>query len=110
MNSTPSRMVETARRAVGGKWSWSIALATAAVVLVVACQPGKRLSKANVDEVQDGMSRKQVESILGLPTSLDTKDYVVLKKTTYLYRQGADTVSIVFKEDKVESKNSTLKE
>ncbi|MDQ2659674.1 MAG: outer membrane protein assembly factor BamE, partial [Verrucomicrobiota bacterium] len=97
MSSAPSRMVETARRAVGGKWSWGVALTTVAVILVVACQPGKRLSKANVDEVQDGMSRKQVESILGLPSSVDTKDYVVLKKTTYVYRQGADTITIVFK-------------
>lgn len=103
-------MVETARRAVSGKWSWGVALATVALILVVACQPGKRLSKANIDEVQDGMSRKQVESILGLPSSVDTKDYVVLKKTTYLYRQGTDTITIVFKEDKVETKASTLKE
>ena len=56
------------------------------------------------------MAKKQVESILGLPTSVDTKDFVVMKKTTYVYRQGDDTVTIVFKEDKVESKESTLTE
>lgn len=77
---------------------------------LAACQPSKRLTKANVDEVQDGMAKKQVESILGMPTTVDTKDFVVMKKTTYVYKQGDDTVTIVFKEDKVQSKDSTLKE
>jgi hypothetical protein len=69
---------------------------------------GKRLSKANVDEVTEGMSKKQVESILGPPTNIDNKDFIVLKKTTYVYRQGKDTVTIVFKDDKVTDKQSTL--
>ncbi len=72
------------------------------------CHAGKRITKANVDEVSEGMSKKQVESILGPPTSIDSKDFVVMKKTTYVYRQGKDTVTIVFKDDKVQSKDSTL--
>jgi len=54
------------------------------------------------------MSKKQVESILGPPTSLANEDLVIMKKTTYVYRQGKDMVTIVFKDDKVQSKNSTL--
>ena len=69
---------------------------------------GRRLTKANVDEVAEGMSKKQVESILGPPTELDNKDFVILKKTTYVYRQDKDTVTIVFKDDKVVEKQSTL--
>src|SRR5262249_24634373 len=69
---------------------------------------GKRITKANVDQVTEGMSKKQVESILGPPTSLNTEDLVIMKKTTYVYRQGKDTVTIVFKDDKVQSKDSTL--
>jgi outer membrane protein assembly factor BamE (lipoprotein component of BamABCDE complex) len=72
------------------------------------CSGGKRLKKANVDEVTEGMSKKQVESILGPPTSIDSKDFVVMKKTTYVYQQGKDTVTIVFKDDKVQTKDSTL--
>ena len=72
------------------------------------CNAGKRITKANVDEVSEGMSKKQVESILGPPTSIDSKDFVVMKKTTYVYRQGKDTVTIVFKDDKLQSKDSTL--
>jgi len=77
------------------------------VFLFGACS-GKRLTKANVDQVNQGMTKKQVESVLGPPTSIDSKDYVLFKKTTYRYQQGNDSVTIVFKEDKVESKESTL--
>jgi hypothetical protein len=69
---------------------------------------GRRVTKANVDEITEGMSKKQVESILGPPTELDTKDFLILKKATYTYRQGKDTVTIVFKDDKVVEKQSTL--
>src|SRR5205814_10243357 len=70
----------------------------------------KRITKANVDEVTEGMSKKQVESILGPPTSIDNKDFIVTKKTTYVYRQGKDTVTVVFQDDKLRSKDSTLSE
>ena len=78
------------------------------LVLVLDSCIGKRITKANVDQVAEGMSKKQVESILGPPTSLNTEDLVIMKKTTYVYRQGKDTVTIVFKDDKVQSKDSTL--
>jgi outer membrane protein assembly factor BamE (lipoprotein component of BamABCDE complex) len=77
------------------------------LALVLGCS-GKRITKANVDQVTEGMSKKQVESILGPPTSLNTEDFVIMKKTSYVYRQGKDTVTIVFKDDKVQSKDSTL--
>jgi outer membrane protein assembly factor BamE (lipoprotein component of BamABCDE complex) len=78
------------------------------LALAVSCTPGKRITKANVDQVTEGMSKKQVESILGPPTSINNEDFVIMKKTTYVYRQGKDTVTIVFKDDKVQAKDSTL--
>ena len=78
------------------------------LALAVSCTPGKRITKANVDEVTEGMSKKQVESILGPPTSINNEDFVIMKKTTYVYRQGKDTVTIIFKDDKVQAKDSTL--
>lgn len=84
------------------------ACALLAAFTLSACNASSRIKKANVDEVTEGMSKKQVESILGLPTSIDTKDFVVLKKTIYTYRQGKDTVTIVFKDEKVQTKDSTL--
>ena len=56
------------------------------------------------------MAKKQVESILGQPTSTDTKDLLTAKTTTYVYRQGKESVTIVFKDDKVQAKQSTLSE
>jgi len=76
----------------------------------VACQPGNRLKKDNVAQVAEGMSKKQVESILGPPDSIDNKDFILMKKTTYIYRQGKDSVTIVFKDDRLQSKESTLTE
>jgi outer membrane protein assembly factor BamE (lipoprotein component of BamABCDE complex) len=77
------------------------------VVLGVSCS-AQRITKANVDQVTENMSKKQVESILGPPTEIDNKDFIVMKKTTYVYRQGKDVVTIVFKDDKVQEKQSTL--
>ena len=77
---------------------------------LTSCNPSKRLTKANVDEVTEGMSKKQVESILGPPTTVDTKDFVLLKKTVYVYAQGKESVTVIFKDDKVQSKASTLSE
>jgi outer membrane protein assembly factor BamE (lipoprotein component of BamABCDE complex) len=77
------------------------------IVVFLSCS-NKRLTKANVDEVAEGMSKKQVESILGPPTEIDNKDFLILKSTTYVYRQGKDMVTIVFKDDKVTEKQSTL--
>ena len=78
------------------------------LALAVSCTPGKRITKENVDQVTEGMSKKQVESILGPPTSINNEDFVIMKKTTYVYRQGKDTVTVVFKDDKAQVKDSTL--
>ena len=77
------------------------------VVMLDSCI-SKRITKANVDQVTEGMSKKQVESILGQPSSSKTEDPAIIKQTTYVYRQGKDTVTIVFKDDKVQSKDTTL--
>ncbi len=83
-------------------------IAITAALMLGGCHIGPRLTKANVDQVTEGMAKKQVESILGPPTAIDTTDLILLKKTTYTYRQGSDTVTVVFKDDKVQSKESTL--
>jgi len=75
--------------------------------LFLSCT-GQRLTPANVDQVTEGMSKKQVESILGPPTSVETKEFMLLKRTTYVYRQSNGTVTVLFKDDKVAAKSSTL--
>ncbi|MEP7015677.1 MAG: outer membrane protein assembly factor BamE [Verrucomicrobiota bacterium] len=79
------------------------------VVIGTSCS-NRRIVKANVDEVEKGMTKKQVESILGPPTSVDSADFVIMKTMTYVYRQDNGTVTIVFKDDKVAEKQSTLSE
>lgn len=69
---------------------------------------GPRLTQANVDQISEGMSKKQVESILGPPTTVETKDFMLLKRTTYMYQQSNGAVTILFKDDKVVAKSSTL--
>ena len=86
----------------------TVIAATLAALLAVSGCSEKRIRKANVDEVADGMAKKQVESILGQPTA-ETHD-TVSKTSAYVYRQGKDIVTIVFKDDKVQSKQSTLSE
>jgi outer membrane protein assembly factor BamE (lipoprotein component of BamABCDE complex) len=91
-----------------GRFFCLICLVTLMAVGLSACNSSKTLTKANVNEITDGMSRKQVESILGLPTttSIETNE----KKTTYVYAQGKESVTVIFKDDKVQSKASTLSE
>jgi hypothetical protein len=85
-----------------------LVLISATALALSGCHGAGRLTKANVDEVVEGMSKKQVESILGPQTAIDTTDLILLKKTTYTYKQSNDTVTVVFKDDKVQSKESTL--
>jgi len=78
------------------------------LVLMLDSCIGKRITKANVDQVTEGMSKKQVESILGQPTSSKTEGPTIIRQTTYVYRQGKDSVTIIFRDDKVQSKDSTI--
>ena len=98
----PMRPVTTLFRTVS-----RLMLVLGVVLLFHGCI-GKRITKANVDQVTEGMSKKQVESILGQPTSAKMEDPTIMKQTTYVYRQGKDSVTIVFKDDKVQSKDSTI--
>jgi outer membrane protein assembly factor BamE (lipoprotein component of BamABCDE complex) len=87
-----------------------VAIALALLLVIETSCSNRRLTKANVDEVVEGMSKKQVESILGPPTSVDNADFVVMKKITYLYRQENGNVTVIFKDDKVTEKQTTLSE
>ena len=112
---TPRRQLKRSRRLrlFGLRHSFVIRHSSFVICLLAFALSGcnsKTITKANVDEVVDGMSKKQVESILGPPSTVDTKDFVLLKKTTYVYVQGKESVTIVFKDDKVQSKASTLSE
>jgi hypothetical protein len=69
---------------------------------------GSKLTGANYDQVTLGMSKAQVETILGPPTTAETKDMVIFKKTTYRYEDGKKFAMITFKNDEVDSKDTNL--
>src|ERR1700712_191796 len=67
-----------------------------------------KLTPANYDQISMGMSKTQVETILGKPTTAETKDMLIFKKTTYRYEDGAKFALITFKNDEVDSKDGNL--
>jgi outer membrane protein assembly factor BamE (lipoprotein component of BamABCDE complex) len=69
---------------------------------------GSKLTLDNYNQITTGMSKAQVERILGPPTSMETKDMVIFKKTTYRYEDGSKFAIITFKNDEVDSKDTNL--
>ena len=69
---------------------------------------GSKVTAANYDQITMGMSKTQVENILGKPTTAETKDMLVFKKTTYRYEDGSKFAMITFKNDEVDSKDGNL--
>ena len=69
---------------------------------------GSKLTSANYDQITLGMSKVQVENILGPPTTAETKDMVIFKKTTYRYEDGEKFAIITFKNDELDSKDTNL--
>ena len=69
---------------------------------------GSKLTQANYDQIKEGMSKTQVETILGAPTTVDTKDMLIFKKTTYRYEEGSKFAMISFKNDEVDGKDTNL--
>ncbi len=69
---------------------------------------GSKLTQANYDQVKEGMSKTQVETILGQPTTVDTKDMLIFKKTTYRYENGEKFAMVTFKNDEVDGKDTNL--
>jgi hypothetical protein len=70
--------------------------------------PLSKISAANYDQIRLGMSKAQVETILGPPTTMDTTDMVIFKKTTYRYEEGAKFILLTFKNDELDSKDGNL--
>src|SRR3954447_15322029 len=69
---------------------------------------GSKLTTANYDQISMGMSKAQVETILGHPTTAETKDMILFHKTTYRYEEGKKFALITFKNDQVDSKDTNM--
>ena len=88
------------------------ALALLLVLALAGCNrsvlSGSRLTPENYDQVTLGMGKVQVEKILGPPTTVESKDMIIFKKTTYKYEDGKKFAKITFKNDEVDGKDSNL--
>lgn len=67
-----------------------------------------QLTTANYDQVSNGMSKSQVETILGKPTTVETKEMNNFRKTTYRYEDGKSFAIVTFKNDEVDGKDTNL--
>jgi hypothetical protein len=91
----------------------SVARAGAALLFVfafISCNHhlGSKLTLANYNQITDGMSKAQVQEILGPPTSTETKNMILFEKTTYRWEDGKKFAMVTFKNDQVDSKESNL--
>ncbi len=90
--------------------SWLLLLA--ALIFTSGCNrsalSGSKLTEANYNQITMGMAKTQVQTILGAPTTAETKDMIIFKKTTFRYEEGQKFALITFKNDEVDSKDSNL--
>ena len=57
------------------------------------------MALSNYDQITTRMTKAQVERILGPPTTVETKDMMIFKKTTYRYEDGEKFAMFTFKND-----------
>jgi hypothetical protein len=69
---------------------------------------GSKLTTGNYDQITNGMTKAQVERIMGPPTSTETKDMIIFKRTTYRYEEGGKFALFTFKNDELDSKEGNL--
>jgi outer membrane protein assembly factor BamE (lipoprotein component of BamABCDE complex) len=89
-----------------------ISAVCAAILVLTACNrnvlSGSKLTLDNYSQITTGMSKAQVEKILGPATSMETKDMIIFKKTTWRYEDGNKFAVVTFKNDEVDSKDTNL--
>jgi uncharacterized lipoprotein YehR (DUF1307 family) len=89
---------------------WCLALGL--TLALSGCGGGSSLTltEDNYNKIQNDMSEADVKAILGEPTSQDSKPIPIVggEETTYIYSntQNGNEVTIVFKNDKEQSKTS----
>ena len=75
---------------------------------MVGCGEQSKLNEKNFDKISTGMSKAQVEKILGTPTKTETTDMFIFKKTVYRYEHDKKFAMVTFKNDEVDGKESNL--
>ncbi len=93
------------------KW-FHLPLALLSLAILTACGGGSplTLTQDNLDKVHENMSAAEVKSILGAPMESKSEDIPVVggTKLTYVYANDNSSVTIILKNDKVQSKEGTF--
>ena len=79
-------------------------------------EPPPGLTQANLDKITVGMTKADVEKILGQPTSTQNRQTLLFDngetkwdpEVVYRYEDGPKFATIVLKEDKVKTKDETI--
>lgn len=67
-----------------------------------------KLNRPNYDQIHEGMSKAEVQNILGPPTGSSTEDKIIYKRTTWRYLKGDKYINLTFKNDELDSKDTNL--
>lgn len=80
-------------------------------LLLGGCNSGNPISKvnrANFDQIHEKASKQEVQAVLGPPTSTNTEDKLIYKRTTWRYTEGDKYINVTFKNDELDSKDTNL--
>ena len=67
-----------------------------------------KIDRANYDQIREKMSKEEVKAILGPPTSMNTEDKIIYRRTTWRYTEGDKYINLTFKNDEPDSKDTNL--
>jgi hypothetical protein len=88
------------------KKRFALLVAAGALLLLTACS---KLTEANLQKIQTGMTPDEVKAILGDPTDSQTKSMLGISTTVFSYHTGTSNVAITFLNDKVISTEGDFK-
>jgi len=83
-------------------------LSVLGLALALAGCGNYKLTSANLDKVHNGMSKKEVEALLGKPNRIETGETLGIRSSTYTYSKKDAEVKIVFFNDHLMLKNGTF--
>jgi outer membrane protein assembly factor BamE (lipoprotein component of BamABCDE complex) len=89
----------------------SIVVWLTGVLFLAGCHNGSpvsKLNRANYDQIHEKASKSEVQAILGPPTSTNTEDKLIYKRTTWRYVEGDKYINLTFKNDELDSKDTNL--
>jgi outer membrane protein assembly factor BamE (lipoprotein component of BamABCDE complex) len=85
-----------------------VILSLAGALLAGCDDAGFKLNRKNYDQIHEGMSKEQVQAILGPPTATSTEDKIIYKRTIWRYTKADKYINLTFKNDELDGKDTNL--